>query len=151
MTKKEFKSWFPKQFKWNGDCLEWQKSTNGMGYGRVWYDDGFYLTHRLAWMFEHGYMPEQLNHTCDNPLCANVEHLVDDDQKANVHDMYARGRNNNPVGEALPVSKLNEKKVRRARKMRAKGKSYDAIGKRFGVRGPTIRAVCLRETWKHVA
>ena len=78
-------------------CWEWQGALTQHGYGRMSWRDRIYRTHRLAAHLWLGLPLEESTvkvcHHCDNPPCFNPEHLYLGDQKSNVADMVARGRN----------------------------------------------------------
>lgn len=58
-------------------CLVWRGGKGKRGYGRFWDKGRLYLSHR--WLYEQakGHVPEglQLDHTCKNKLCVNLNHL----------------------------------------------------------------------------
>lgn len=55
------------------------------------------------------------------------------------------------LGEKNCSAKLTSKKVRRIRKMHASGRfSFNALGRKFGVRGGTISAVVTGRNWSRV-
>lgn len=62
-------------------CWTWLKGTSGDGrgggYGRIYFDGGMYAVHRAMWIIEFGPIPhkKQIDHTCNNRLCCNPEHL----------------------------------------------------------------------------
>jgi len=62
-------------------CWEWQKGTSGSGrgggYGRVWFEGQMIAVHRAAYIIVHGYVHKKMHidHTCNNRLCVNPEHL----------------------------------------------------------------------------
>lgn len=58
-------------------CIVWTGGQNGRGYGQIGLDYKKKLVHRVAWELANGPIPEgkQIDHTCWNRLCANVEHL----------------------------------------------------------------------------
>jgi hypothetical protein len=64
------------------ECIEWNGATNGdPAYGHIargnGRPNGSEAAHRVAWMLEHGAIPEgkYVRHHCANNLCCNVEHL----------------------------------------------------------------------------
>lgn len=77
-----------------GDCLEWTGSRlKGRGYGLFHFEGKTQRAHRVAWFLTHGEWPSaNVLHTCDNPACVLPLHLFDGDQRDNVLDMYAKGR-----------------------------------------------------------
>jgi hypothetical protein len=89
----------------NSDCWNWTGATSSFGYGRVKIGGRLYSTHRIAYTFSNGtilnlseYHGAVVRHSCDNPACCNPAHLCIGDQRANVHDMVARGRHSNGGG-----------------------------------------------------
>ena len=67
-------------------CLEWQGARTSLGYGTIKVGKKTYKAHR--WFFEqaHGYEPNVVRHTCDNPSCCNLDHLIDGTQAENLAD-----------------------------------------------------------------
>lgn len=68
-------------------CLVWQGSVTTSGYGQLRGDDGRLVTaHRLAWVSEHGPIPDGLvlDHLCRTRLCCNVAHLEVVTQRENI-------------------------------------------------------------------
>ena len=55
------------------DCLIWQGTTNGNGYGKK----GTKYVHRVAWEEVNGPIPAgyEIHHVCGIRLCYNAEHL----------------------------------------------------------------------------
>lgn len=68
---------FAARTEWQGECLIWTGTTIHNGYGRITVDGRGSLAHRYAWERVHGPVPEgmDLDHTCYNRLCCNVNHL----------------------------------------------------------------------------
>ena len=62
-------------------CWVWQKGNSGSGrgggYGRVYYDGQMIAVHRAVYLNVHGYLHkrQQVDHTCENRLCVNPDHL----------------------------------------------------------------------------
>lgn len=76
------------------DCLILRGHIDKDGYVKV-YDpvtkrQG--AAHRIAFRDKHGYLPTVVRHTCDNPACSNIDHLVAGTQADNMRDMVDRGR-----------------------------------------------------------
>ena len=82
------------------DCIEWTGARSSNGYGR----HGKRYAHRMAWEQAHGPIPDGLvvRHSCDNPPCVNVEHLLLGTQADNVEDARARRRMYNQKKETCP-------------------------------------------------
>jgi hypothetical protein len=88
-------------------CLEWTKSCNESGYGRIGAGRrGTVCTHRLAWELAHGPIPVgmQVLHHCDNRRCCDAEKCLFLGTNAdNMADKDAKGRNNNTRKTVCPA------------------------------------------------
>ena len=75
-------------------CLVWTSRCDKDGYGRFRSAGRDVGTHRLAWEFEHGNIPDGLLvlHRCDNPPCVAVGHLFLGTNADNMADRNAKGR-----------------------------------------------------------
>ena len=77
-------------------CIEPTGNRHRDGYVWVWDTDRkkCVLAHRLAWERTHGPIPDgtYVCHHCDNPPCANVNHLFLGTQTDNMRDCWAKGR-----------------------------------------------------------
>ena len=65
------------------------------GYGRFTWQGKRRPAHVVAWVLTNGEIPDKklfVLHTCDNPLCCNVDHLWLGNNLANMRDMIAKGR-----------------------------------------------------------
>lgn len=64
-------------------CWGWQGANSGegngagRGYGRISIDSHTSAVHRVMWSCVHGYLPskKQIDHTCNNRICCNPDHL----------------------------------------------------------------------------
>ncbi|MDO5498641.1 MAG: HNH endonuclease [Propionibacteriaceae bacterium] len=61
-------------------CVYWVGAVSERGHGRFWVGEGsVVIAHRFAWALAYGVEALRdcsvLAHSCDNPLCVNVEHL----------------------------------------------------------------------------
>lgn len=76
-----------------GQCWRWTAATSAKGYGLFAYGWGT-LAPRFSYALEHGPIPDGLNilHSCDNPPCANPEHLYAGTHADNAVDRETRGR-----------------------------------------------------------
>jgi hypothetical protein len=82
----------------NSGCLLWTGATTKrtMEYGSVWFAGKTERANRVAWILEHGSIPDgiQVLHRCDTSLCVNVDHLFLGTCGDNVRDCRDKGRLN---------------------------------------------------------
>jgi hypothetical protein len=86
-----------------------------------------------------------VRHTCDNPLCINVEHLILGSNLDNIKDKVARNRQTK--GTDVNTAKLTETQVIEI--INSKEKTCDLM-KRYGVSKTTICLIRKRKIWKHL-
>lgn len=95
-------------------------------------------------------------HSYDNPLCVRPSHLFLGTQGDNIRDASRKGRHGSQRhpelrrGRNNGMSVLDANAVQQIRRLRARGMSATAIGKRFKVTKSCISCVVLRKTWKHI-
>lgn len=58
----------------------------------------------MVFLDTHGYLPEVVMHTCDNPRCINPAHLKAGTTQDNVNDRVAKGRSAKAVPSRYKVS-----------------------------------------------
>lgn len=152
-------------------CWRWTGAIEASGYGRLTDYWKKHSAHRLAYVFEHGEVPEGKNvcHSCDNRWCVNPAHLWAGTQRENVADMMAKGRANRPGpinplrGEAAPVAKLTAADVLAIRAAYTNRRSAGAkthrgdapcsirgLAEQYGVSTGAIHAIIQRRTWTHL-
>lgn len=136
-----------------GPCWLWVGNRGKKGHGTTSLKTGKrILVHRLAWFLTHGKLPDLcVCHRCDNPPCCNPAHLFEGTIQDNNADMYAKGRNGQPHGEAAGQTRFTEADVREIRRLSSVGLSQRKIAEIFKTRNSTIWAILSRRTWRHVA
>jgi ssDNA-binding Zn-finger/Zn-ribbon topoisomerase 1 len=97
-----------------GECLEWDGSRSDWGYGIILTErvDGVRksrMTHKVVFEHHHGDVPRGMivRHTCDNPPCCRIDHLLVGTHADNTRDMDERGRRN------INTPNLNRERCRR--------------------------------------
>lgn len=60
-----------------GNCLIWTGAKDQKGYGKIGVDGKIRRVHHFTWEKKHGPIPDgmQIDHTCWNTSCHNVDHL----------------------------------------------------------------------------
>ena len=131
-------------------CWVWMASKTAAGYGQF-YADSTKTAHRFSWLLHNGSIPIKclVLHKCDNPECANPDHLFIGDQRANIVDMYSKGRGPDLKGENHPLVRLNEEKVKAIRGYHPTIPVAE-LGAIFGVSRQCISDVVSRRNWKHI-
>lgn len=138
-----------------GPCWLWTAAVDEHGYGKLsggGHDGRMLRAHRVSYELRFGPVPPELRvlHRCDNPPCVNPDHLFTGTMAANAADMVARGRS--ASGERHSQAKLTADQVEEIRRLVAEGQlSQEAIGARFGVRGPAISRIATGKRWGKVA
>jgi hypothetical protein len=78
----------------NTGCFLWMGFANSKGYGMTFFNQKHQEAHRVSWRVYRGEIPEGMCvcHKCDNPPCANPDHLFLGTMLDNVHDAINKGR-----------------------------------------------------------
>jgi HNH endonuclease len=126
-------------------CWEWQGAKTHRGYGlknnlMPTGEKRCVHSHRMAWLLEHGEVPEGLMvcHKCDNRACCNPAHLFLGTPQENTQDMIAKGRHSAPPARERRFTKED---AARMAELDARGVSYRAIGKVFNTTHSMVRRV----------
>ncbi len=153
-----------------GYCWLWTGKLDARGRGRVWRNGKIEIHHRAVWSILRGPIPDgaKLCHHCDNPTCANPDHIYVGTQKTNVADMMARGRhwttlqperarevayrngkaNTHSRGVGNPKAKLDEQQVGVIAKS---DKPTRLLAKQYGVHMTTIQRIRRGAAWSCIA
>lgn len=135
-------------------CIPFDGPSQRKGYGYTQFQGRQYLAHRVAFALNQGVHPDALRgivirHSCDNPGCVNVGHLLPGTVADNMADKVARGRQLR--GEQIPQSKLTDRKVGEIRRRYAAGAiTQRALASAYGVSQATVSLVVSGARWKHI-
>ena len=91
------------------DCIECTRY-KCKGYGQVRINGKRVGEHRVVFFEANGYWPEVVRHTCDNPSCINLAHLVAGTVGDNNRDKHSRGRAPNHIttlNQGMPSKKID--------------------------------------------
>lgn len=75
------------------ECWPWTGAISATtGYGQFWKDGKNVTAHSVAYVRDHGPVPEgmEIDHTCFNRACVNQAHLEAVTRKVNMRRMMAR-------------------------------------------------------------
>ena len=117
------------QKKENG-CWIWKGSVAG-DYGKVRWNSKTISAHRASYLSFHGPILAPLNvcHACDEPLCANPDHLWVGTQKENKQD--AKRKKRDLRGEKNHFHKFTDLQIDEMRKLKKEGFSYSRLKRIF--------------------
>jgi len=149
------------------DCWQWIGKKDRKGYGNFSFNGVDYRAHRFSYAHFVGEIPAdkpQVLHKCDNPSCANPQHLFVGTAADNVADMVAKGRQPKgathgfskhpesiPNGEKNGRALLTEQDVLKIREMaKHKSMSRTEMAVFYSVSRETINAIITRRNWSHV-
>lgn len=135
-------------------CLEWTGSKAKDGYGHTRFKGRLYSTHRLMWQWMFGPIPEGLHclHRCDNPACADPDHLFLGTDADNARDRNEKGRTSRVSrnrGEEHPCAKLSDQQVRSIRRGK-RGVSQRETAREFQISQSLVSLIRLGKAWAHV-
>jgi hypothetical protein len=123
-------------------CLLWKRAKDKDGYGLITSgpDKRSLRAHRVAWILEHGVIPERmlLCHRCDNKSCVNHEHLFLGTPADNSADMTSKGRQ---------ASKLSSEQVQMIRVLGAARVPQREIAELIGTSPSNVWAILKGITW----
>lgn len=136
----------------NDGCWEWQGRRDKDGYEKFWIGGRQYYAHRLMLEIADGApVPSDrvVRHKCDNPPCANPEHLLSGTNRDNVQDRVQRDRT--ARGERNANTQMTEEAVREVVSLFATGVLNQAeIARKMGVSRTVISLILRGRTWKHL-
>jgi hypothetical protein len=129
-------------------CHIWTGGLSSGGYGSTSYQDRMISTHRLAWIFAHGPIPDNkwVLHTCDIRRCVNPGHLYLGDIYQNILDAKSRNRYKRRSNR-VTLTAIQAKEIFSRTKS---GEKYLSIAKDYGISISTVGYIKRREKWQHV-
>lgn len=123
-------------------CWLWTRAADSNGYGVIGFNRRTLLSHRIAYVLQHGSIPKELLlHDCDTPLCCNPDHLHLGDHAQNMAEGVERRAFRRAFGVSNQNARLSEQQVVDMREQHAAGVPILRIAKEQGVSWPTARKV----------
>jgi hypothetical protein len=103
----------------------------------------------ILWAFT-GYRPEgmEASHINGNRVDNRLVNLEWKSHYDNILDKFKHGTIR--MGERIPSAKLKAEDVLRIKKLIASGRSYESLGREFGVSGSAISYIARGRTWTHL-
>lgn len=139
-----------------GDCLIYTGHGKGSRSGhKLVYDhdrESSIGAHRAVWELLRGPIPPGLvvRHSCDNPPCVLIGHLLIGTIADNNHDRDERGRHVVLRGSMNGNASLTEDQVAEILTLIARGVRQRDIAARFDVTQSTISLIARDKIWRHV-
>lgn len=131
-------------------CWVWTGGADKNGYGKFTVDYADLRAHRWAYAHFIGQIPDGMFvcHRCDNPPCANPEHLFLGTNADNTADRHRKGRD--AKGENGGNTKLTRQQVAQIKAMLALPMKQRDVAKVFGVSHGNIAFIASGKTWRDV-
>lgn len=129
------------------DCLIFQGSKDGDGYGMVFYQNRSRRVHRvvLSSLTEESIDTDKVAmHSCDTPACVNPEHLRWGTRGENNSDRHNKGRDGDFTGEKNPSAKLTWEDVT---EIRSRPMSISKMADHFGISATHVKRILRGEAW----
>lgn len=123
-------------------CIEWTGRRDKDGYAM---SGGTTRVARQVFVDAHGWEPEVVMHTCDNPPCVEPTHLRGGTHQENTRDMMAKGR------AKFAGRCLTPEQVASVRQRVTAGEVQRAIARELKVHPTTINRIVQGQTWKEVS
>jgi hypothetical protein len=136
----------------NSGCWLWLGALNSDGYGAIRVNGRQWHAHRLAYVLVNGEPPNDtpvIRHLCNNPACANPDHLAAGTTQDNAADRVAAGTH--VAGSKHPLAKLSEDDIPTIVAAHNGGASIRGLAKSYRVSQRTIQFVLRGITWKRVS
>lgn len=140
-----------------GPCEIAAGSRTRSGYVRISLNGRQHLAHRLAYCVASGLSADAIKglvirHRCDNPSCANPDHLSLGTQRQNMADARARGRSNR--GRKHGNARLTDAAVSDILANCAPGRdgaNLRVFAERYGVSRAAVWEITSGRNWGHLS
>jgi hypothetical protein len=140
-----------------GGCTLWEGAVAPSGYGKFPTTRfGTRVAHRVAWIRANGPIPSGMLvcHTCDTPLCVNLEHLFLGTPADNMRDKMLKGRCSRTAttrpGGGHPRATLSDAEALQMREHYAGGANRQAISLLYDVPLDVVKKIIYRRSYTHI-
>lgn len=122
-------------------CWNWTGNIDFYGYGRVGYKMKTYRASRAAFIIFKATDPGRkfVCHKCDNPKCANPDHLFLGTQRQNMADCRAKKRQN--WGERNGMAKIKNSEIENIKRLVKSGWLHREVAEKYNVSRSCIGAI----------
>lgn len=116
------------------------------GYPRITVKGRSHHAHRVLYIEAYGPLPEGIvvRHTCDNPRCINLLHLVGGTHGENARDRVSRGRHVSTRGDQSVRAKVNSGIVK---EIRVSLLPQRALAEKYGICQQQVSRIKRGERW----
>lgn len=131
-------------------CVEWPGSKDAGGYGRLWVHGKYVRAHRVALALHLGVDVKSLGvvrHTCDNPGCVNVQHLLNGTIADNNRDRAERGRSSPLRVDRRKLTYEDAEAIRTVYVPRSRAYGTRALARVYGVTSCVITKIIQGRTY----
>lgn len=121
-------------------CIEHEQKGNSGGYANTrMAGRQQIMMHRLVFLYNYGYLPDVVQHRCDNPRCINPLHLEAGTLKSNAQDAAKKGR----------LTRVRRRLTdAQAREIYLSTDSQEVLAKRYNVSRGVIRGIRYNKTYR---
>lgn len=137
-------------------CWEYSGAKDADGYGMFWFQGKTKGAHQFSARYLGNLIVnkgDQVCHSCDNPPCANPDHLFIGSTQDNTADRHAKGRT--VKGSQIGTSRYTESIIQSVKDAYKTRPHYRGIIKdlsiEFNVSYGVVWYVCKRGSWAHIS
>jgi len=135
-------------------CWDWQRSGYANGYGQISIDKKKWSAHRASYTAFIGDIPDGMLvcHKCDNRKCVNPDHFFLGNQKENIADMIAKGRQRTGkrIGTEHKNAIFTDEDIAAIFSRILKGERTCDIARDYNTSPATIFHIKKGNSWNHI-
>ncbi len=130
-------------------CIIFTGALNPKGYGQLRVGKTMQQAHRVAYVLKHGEIEGdlQVRHSCDNPSCVNVDHLILGTNQDNMDDRTIRFRSASRKGQLNPNVKILEEQAKEIRAAYRLGETQKSLARKYNISPTQVHRIIWHESW----